>query len=569
MTLNTIARLEAAQSDDERARIMLELSLDRLEPALRDMVWAAAVPHWFDVPFLSALLLQPIAEGDALFGKLVSLSFVEPFQGRGYSVHERTRHLLLDLLWNNDRERYRNLSQRAASYCLSQDLRDAEWRVEEIYHLLIAQPEKGTIEIRKAGWFWHSAPNFSFDKIEAMTRAVREHADAMRLSPKAIGQVLFWEARLDYFYSRLQEAKDQLENLPVGDVEDSPLAADKALTLGDVYHLFGEYRTARHQYEMGLAIYRALEDRMGQANCLRGLTDVHRQIAEYEKAEAYCAEALAIYRAVGERVGVVNCLRALGDVRWKMSQFGGARASYEEALNLSLTIGSRLSQADCVTALAGMHWQLANYEEARVLYGEGLAIYQTLGNRLGIATCFKGLGDVHRGSAEYHVAQLRYNEALTLYRVIGIRVREADCLRAFGNVFWLIGEYVAAQARYEEALSIYRSVGDHEGEADCILALGAFHWRNAEYPEALAACDEALAICRTIGNRQGEANCLKGFGHVYFQMAEYRTARRQYEEACAIYEAISDRVGVAACTRALSVIDRLVQARRVNSLEHQ
>ena len=56
MSDDLLSRLQAAGSDEEREWLVMELSLDSLEPALRQALWAAAVPHWFDDSFLAALL---------------------------------------------------------------------------------------------------------------------------------------------------------------------------------------------------------------------------------------------------------------------------------------------------------------------------------------------------------------------------------------------------------------------------------------------------------------------------------------------------------------------------------
>ena len=130
MSGDILARLQAAQSEAEREWVVLEFSLDGLAPALREAVWAAAVPHWFDAAMLAALLDKPLEETEALVAELARLSFVEPFPGRGYNIHERTRTLLLERLWREAPDRYQELSRNAAEYSSRQDQNETAWRVE-------------------------------------------------------------------------------------------------------------------------------------------------------------------------------------------------------------------------------------------------------------------------------------------------------------------------------------------------------------------------------------------------------------------------------------------------------
>ena len=116
MTDNFLQRLQAAATDDERNWLVTENLLNSLPLDLRQMAYAAAIPHWFDTEILAAL--QPDLKDRAvqLYADLQRLPFVEPFQGRGHNVHELTRRLMLAQLWQTQRNEYVKLSGRAAEY---------------------------------------------------------------------------------------------------------------------------------------------------------------------------------------------------------------------------------------------------------------------------------------------------------------------------------------------------------------------------------------------------------------------------------------------------------------------
>ena len=179
MSEDIFQKLEAAGSEAEREWLLLEMVLQTLEPAVQDAVWAAAVPHWFDAPYLAALLEQSTVD-PAVFAALTDISFVELFPGRGYNVHERTRGLLLDKLWQDDRSRYQELSRRAAAYCAGQDQAETAWRVETIYHRLLAGESGAADEFSNQGVEWYNA--FAYDKVETLIKPVLTAVQAGRLS---------------------------------------------------------------------------------------------------------------------------------------------------------------------------------------------------------------------------------------------------------------------------------------------------------------------------------------------------------------------------------------------------
>jgi len=452
MTGDILARLQAAQSDAEREWVVMEFSLANLEPALRAAVWAAAIPHWFDAPFLAALLDQPLAAAQPIYDRLTTLSYVEPFPGRGHNVHERTRALLLERLWRDDRERYLALSRRAAEYCAQQDQEETAWRVETIYHQLIGDMPRAASKFIDQGIDWHN--RFEYEKLEALLRPVMEAIEAGRLSGSVASWAYYRQARLDIVYSRNHQAKNALlETLNTG-VADRALEANCIQALGDVHGRLDEYAEARARYEEAQPIYRAIGDRLGEANCIKALGDVHVRLAEYAEARARYAEAQPIYRAIGDRLGEANCIQALGDV----------------------------------------HVLLAEYAEARARYAEAQPIYRAIGARLGEANCIKALGDVHVQLSEYAAARARYEEAQPIYRAIGARLGEANCIQALGDVSLEEGDEAAALAAYRGAFERYMALGLPNAAANAITAQATVYNRRKEYLLSLPLYSQAVEL---------------------------------------------------------------------------
>ena len=143
-----LARLKGARDEAEKAWITLEFNLSGQTESIRNAVWAASVPHWFDRRFLNALLDEPLDEEECQ--ALTGLPYIEAFEGRGWNVHERSRELLRARLWDRDRARYLLLSRRAADYCGGRGQREVFWRAETLYHRLITQEEGAAEEF--IGW---------------------------------------------------------------------------------------------------------------------------------------------------------------------------------------------------------------------------------------------------------------------------------------------------------------------------------------------------------------------------------------------------------------------------------
>ncbi|MBE2197833.1 MAG: tetratricopeptide repeat protein, partial [Anaerolinea sp.] len=251
-----LSKLEAAQSDEEREWLVMQFSLDSLSPALRAAVWAAAVPHWFDQPYLNAILGDEAALSEADFQTLCGLSFVEPFPERGYNVHERTRELLLARLWDDAPDRYRELSGRATAYCAGQEQEDTGWRVETLYHQLLADEPGAVDAFAGQGIDWYN--RFEYDKVEALIRPALAAVTANRLVSDAAAWAYYRQGRLDITYSRNREAKVHLQRALDYQKADRGLEANCIQALGDVHLRLSEYELARARYEEARPIYAAI-----------------------------------------------------------------------------------------------------------------------------------------------------------------------------------------------------------------------------------------------------------------------------------------------------------------------
>ena len=333
MSEDILARLLAADSDEEREWLVLSLSLDNLPPTIRAAAWAAAIPHWFDQAFLNALLGDtPLSTAD--FQTLCDLSFVEPLPGRGYNVHERTRSLLLTRLWRDDPEQYQQLSRYAAIYCATQDQEDTAWRVEWIYHLQIVNPDEGAQQLQYNGWTWQNSPNFAYDKVELMARLAREHVDADRMAIRNQGWALFWEAHLDKLYSRNHAAREKLYKIEINPDIDPWLSANCIKALGDVHLRLDEYELARGQYQAALPLYREIGDRLGEANCIQALGDLYGAQKVVDLAVQTLQEAAERFRLLGLKSNEAGCFNSIGNLYGQEKQYQAAIDAYQRAIQL-------------------------------------------------------------------------------------------------------------------------------------------------------------------------------------------------------------------------------------------
>jgi tetratricopeptide (TPR) repeat protein len=542
-----IQELQSIEGQEARREALTWSLLESFPEDLREATVAAAIPHWFDAQILSALLPDRADEAEALYRELQRQHFVEPYAGRGQTLHELTRQAILARLWRNDPDHYRALSERAWRFFSDQAERrpvpstmsrvlgklssrfatptepDPATDIEALYHWLAADEEAALDALtglhdrfRNVGARYHLA--------EALLRAAAEQAEGERLSRRGQLYVRLEQAVLAVQRYKWEQATAWLQAVLAG-TDDRWLRARATRYLGDVHVMLDEYEAARARYEEALPIYQAIGARLGEANTIRSLGDVHVMLDEYEAARARYEEALPIYQAIGSRLGEANTIRSLGDVHVRLSEYEAARARYEEALPIYRAIGARLGEANTISSLGDVHVMLAEYEAARARYEEALPIYQAIGDRLGEANTISSLGDVHVRLAEYEAARARYEEALPIYQAIGSRLGEADTIKSLGDLDVEIERYTEAEAWYAKAEAIYQAIETPANVASVLSSKANAFDQMGDYRRAVETYTQAIAL------RSNFARWYHNRSSIHLEWGDTKAARADLERA--------------------------------------
>jgi tetratricopeptide (TPR) repeat protein len=538
MSDSFLQRLQSADPGEDREWLVLQYSLRALSPALREAAQASAVPHWFDLTFLAALIGQTTPDTRPLFDGLTALSFVEPFPDHSYNVHHRTRALLLKRLWRDDQDRFRALSARAAQHCAEQDLALPAWRVEWIYHLLVAAPDEGLQRLEDAGREWRLI--CAYDRVEALVRAAEEHANAERLSEFGVALTKYWGATVHRDYSRYPAARDGFEEARAlfRDLRQDLREANALYGAAEVYHFLDEYATARERYEDARHVYHRIENKTGEARATLGLADINLVFCELETARHGCEEARRIFHDIGDRENEGVAIRSLGEVHQALGEYETAASEAEEGYQLSKAAGSRYGEARSLQDRGAVHRALGEYDKARRCYDEALGIYRRAAARQGEAYCLEGLGILRRDLGDYPGARQCYQEACVIFLAIRDRRGRASSLRGLGDAYRGLGDPRTARQHYEEARQICREIRDAQGEADCILGLADLDGDAAHWWDAQAGYRHALDQYRSVGTRPRIALALRGLGRVLKFLGDTERARSHLAEAKYLFAAM-------------------------------
>jgi len=414
MSDDLLKNLSEAANDDEREWLVTKDLLDSLPENLQRVAYAASIPHWFDSKVLSALCPDLTEQIENLLEQLSHLPFVESFKDRGFNIHEKTRKLILDHFWVEDQDKYIAVSKAAENYfdnaikasseiannqikklkdeikeedILQQKIQewidnnrkalqgfDPQYQIERIYHLVIADPEQGADAIWQQGVEWHDEFDYTYATLTSFIKAIHEHIDNGRVKDRAKYWVLYWEGVVASKQYQYLNAKKIFNHLMSFVSKDNRLWAMANEDLGDVHNQLSELPEARARYEEALPLYRAIGEKIGEANCIQALGDVHNKLSELPEARARYEEALPLYRAIGAKIGEMYTILNLADVASKEKKFDLAIQLAESTIETAKKI-SPSNVASAFNNLANIYEKKKDYPKAIEFYTKAMEIF--------------------------------------------------------------------------------------------------------------------------------------------------------------------------------------------------
>lgn len=534
MNTELLYRLSQTQSDDERTWLVTESLLQTLSLDIQSLLWAAAIPHWFDIDILSALRPEITDRLESLYEQLQRLSFVELFPGRGYNIHDKTREVMLTRLWQSNQSEYVELSAKAALYFSAQV--DTYKKIESIYHLAISEQDHASDVI----WNYTSTleSNFQYVELDALVNLLLEHDVYHRLNIPIKAVIYYWKGKAS---KRIYENNEALANYKqaislfreTGNVLGE---ASAQKSLGDALKFLNRMEEALESYERAIVLFRKARNCVGEANVIKLVGDTLEFLGRREEALLKYEEAIRIFRSEDDSLGEANTLTAISDLMYTLGQKDNALARSQEAISLFEGADSRLVEASAFTTFGDVLQCLDRMDEALEKYGRAKKIAQVVGDRLEEAKILKAVGDVLELLRRKDEALSNFRKAIGIFRDIGYRLGEANTLISVGNVLHSSDKENPALASYEKAAEIFHSIGYRMGEANAIAGMGNVLQCLNRADEALASYEQAIAIFHAENYYLGEADILMARGDVLRSLGRMYEAVESYSQAFDISE---------------------------------
>jgi len=197
----------------------------------------------------------------------------------------------------------------------------------------------------------------------------------------------FW-----YRYGRIAEGQRWLEAvLARSEGFETSTRARVLRHAGVLSEEIGLYERAQRLHELGLALYRRLEDQEGVAASLTSLGALTFAVGDLGRAVALTRESLSLKRELGDERGLMSSRNNLGEMLQAAGDLAGARALFEENLESDRRWGDEWGTGVSLLNLGTLSVEQGELGRAETLLLEALRKLQSFGDEDAVAECLDSL----------------------------------------------------------------------------------------------------------------------------------------------------------------------------------
>lgn len=328
--------------------------------------------------------------------------------------------------------------------------------------------------------------------------------------------------------------------------EDNRLAARAASD--EAERLRGEktaesLRQAIVKFEVALPLWRAADDRSGEAETLTNAAQVFNSLGEKQKALDYFQQSLTLWKALGESKGQADALSGIGEVYFTLGEHRRALDYMEQSLQLRRAIEDRRGEAMALNDIGVIYHTLGELQKALDYYNQALPLQRGAGNPSGEAMTLNAMGVIFRIRGATQQALAYFKQALALQRAAGDLREAAITLTNIGALYFRLGDAQQALDYYDQALPLRRKSGDRAGQAITLTNIGGAYLSLGDPQRALEYLKQSLSLVQGGQSRSEEAQALNVLAAASSALGDRQTAIEYLQQALKLWRAIGERQG--------------------------
>jgi tetratricopeptide (TPR) repeat protein len=292
-----------------------------------------------------------------------------------------------------------------------------------------------------------------------------DHLDSYRKD-----YITYYQGVLDLQADRRDQARQTFQSL-LATVTPSRLRTKLLYRMGLLEANEGRFDAATYYYDQSLRQCETHHTchQWEYARIHRDLGNAYARGRKWDEAVHHLEQSLAIWQAIDDRLGVVETYNDLGNTFQQQRLPEQAVDFYLKGLELLRRAKDTWRVARVYNNLGAFYEREQEWDKASLYFSQSLEVKRGLGDRCGIATTYNNManmlvrkGEVERNTQPLQQALQYYENSLHMFRELGDRLGMANTLYNLAYVHRRVGHWEQALSCIDESLSLYQSLGSEE-----------------------------------------------------------------------------------------------------------
>lgn len=266
------------------------------------------------------------------------------------------------------------------------------------------------------------------------------------------------------------------------------------ITLGTSLIRLSDSVQAQKVFSKALTTYQQIDDPIGMANALNGLSTTNYYFGKLKDALRYCEESLQLRRQENDLAGVASSLNNLGNIVGDQGDLTTCIRHYEESLEIKRELGETPGVASTLNNMGATYVVIGDYEKAIHYHEQSLASHQQMGDRWGIANSLSNIGRCYLEIKQYDKSKQMEEEGLAIRMemndIRGIAVSHEN----LGVLAMQQNDLETAEYHLEQAHTHIRSSGNFNETVTILTELGHINILKNSFSDAWPYLIEALSL---------------------------------------------------------------------------
>ncbi|EDP71968.1 Tetratricopeptide TPR_2 [Flavobacteriales bacterium ALC-1] len=272
------------------------------------------------------------------------------------------------------------------------------------------------------------------------------------------------------------------------DIKLESLNADALITLGNVQYIVGDYPSATENYKKSLSIYKANNNRKGEASSLNNIGRIYRANWNSEEALIYYHKSLSISRQIKDTTTMATNLINIGNIYNLKYKPEKSLEYYNESIKLSEISNNQKGVSLALVNIADAYIIKKQYRLAEIKINKAIQIADSLNNHNYLAYAYSTL-------ARNYYQQKKYSQLIkSAEKSLFYAQKTSNKSRLRGAHYFLFEGYRGLK-NFDSTFYHYEKRRDYRDDAEQIkstIALQEMQIDNSKKTDSLLNIEKVL-----------------------------------------------------------------------------